>query len=72
MSRWEQGQHIYAEISPVTGEVMLSASDVIAWLRFNGGCIQPVHVRPAAIALADALTDRWLDATRNLIDGGGL
>ena len=69
MSRWEDDRGIDAEISPVTGEVMLSASDVVAWLRECAKTMEPRHLcTPGIEAIADRLADNWLKATRNLVD----
>lgn len=71
MSRWEQAQAIDAEYrsDDKGGELMLSASDVVAWLRHHGTTQKPCRIGPPAETLADHLADLCFDATRDLVDG---
>lgn len=71
MSCWEQGEGVDAFVRADPVELMLSASDVIAWLRHHATTEQPCHVGPAAEGLADHLASLCLDATRGLLDGSG-
>lgn len=68
MSRWEQERVIEARI--IDGELMLSASDVTAWLHDCAPKMRPICFAPAAEALADKLTDLIIEGTRPYIDGG--
>jgi hypothetical protein len=62
---------IAAEYSRLTGELMVSTSDVVTWLR---ACAKaqphPCH-RLVYDALADELTSFAIDATRHQLDGSG-
>ena len=72
MSKWEQHHVIDAEYRPAEegGELMLSASDVIAYLRHHAQTMEPKHLYTAGIeALADHLASQCFDATRSLVDG---
>lgn len=72
MSRWEQEGSIDAAYRDgTTGELMLSASDVVAWLRHHATTAKPCRVGPIADTLADHLSSLCIDATRNLVDGSG-
>lgn len=70
MSRWEQEQTIEARPSPDNGELMLSASDVVAWLRAHADTIQPRCYGPALECVADNLAGLLLEATRGMLDDG--
>lgn len=70
MSLWEQARTIEARHSPGNGELMLSASDVVAWLRAHAETIQPRAHGPAVDLIADSLSDLLLDATRSMLDDG--
>jgi hypothetical protein len=72
VSKWEQHGCIDAEYRPAEegGELMLSASDVIAYLRHHARTMRPLHLyEPGIVALADHLASQCLDATRSLVDG---
>ena len=71
MSLWEQQQIIEARINCETGELMLSASDVLAWLRAHADTIKP-RIHGAALAtVADNLASLLLEATRDRLDDDG-
>lgn len=70
MARWEQDHCIDAEISPSNGEVMLSADDVVAWLRHCAETMEPKHLyTPAIEAIADRLAGNWIQAASEQILG---
>ncbi|WP_374457733.1 hypothetical protein [Nocardioides sp.] len=71
MSRWEQHEAIDGEIN-ADGELMISISDTIAWIRAcaDGWTDHPCHAN-AATAIADSLLQHWIDTTSNLVDGSG-
>lgn len=71
MSRWEQHHIIEARRSPGNGELMLSASDVVAWLRAHAQTIQPRIHGPALDCVADNLAGLLLEATRDMLDDDG-
>lgn len=60
MSRWEQERRIGTAVNPESLELMLCASDVVAWLRDRD-----LHVT------ADDLVSGWLNLSSDLIDGSG-
>jgi hypothetical protein len=69
---WQNDRSIAAEFS-TDGELMVSMSDLVGWLRDCAAAwetIHPCHAR-AAEAIANSLTDHWLDTTANLLDGSG-
>jgi hypothetical protein len=70
MSRWEHERTIEARRSPENGELMLSASDVVAWLREHAKTITPRCYGPALDCVADSLAGLLLDATRGMLDDG--
>jgi hypothetical protein len=60
---WHDDRRIRAEISERNGEVMLSASDVVAWLRACATEVKPASDRTATAGrLADLLANEWLEA----------
>lgn len=71
MSAWESEGRVDSEISRDTGELMISASDVLAWIRSNANTHagHPCNTDRAYHALADALADSMLDATLGFVDG---
>jgi hypothetical protein len=71
MSSWEQRQVIEARINCETGELMLSASDVVAWLREHATTIKPAIHRPALATVADHLAGLLFEATRSMLDDDG-
>lgn len=72
MSAWEQGDGIRAGFSSTPPlELMLSASDVVAWLRHHATTENPCRVGPPAEDLADHLASLCFDSTRDLLDGSG-
>lgn len=72
MSRWEQDRGIGSSVDPTTGELVLSASDVLAWIRdiADANAAHPCYHR-AYTALGDELADGLLEATRSYVDGSG-
>lgn len=75
MSLWEQEHRIGFIVDPEANELLLSASDVVAWLRDRSEACAEVpalaHETPALTRAADALVGGWLTATRPLLDGSG-
>jgi hypothetical protein len=51
---WHENGKITAEVSARNGEIMVSASDVVSWLRACGPRVE-AHV------LADLLAGEWLE-----------
>jgi hypothetical protein len=72
MSSWEQDRSVDYQRNATTGELMLSASDVLAWIRFCAlaNAAHPCY-RIAYTALADQLASTLIDTTRPLVDGSG-
>lgn len=64
---WEQKRVIQAEYHE-GGELMLSASDVVAFLRHHGSTIRPAFLGRGVHAVADELVSLLLDATSPLVD----
>lgn len=49
---WHDDGKLRAEVSERNGEIMISASDAVAWLRECG---------PSGERLADLLAEQWLE-----------
>lgn len=68
MSRWEHDKRIHSECSRRTGELMLSASDTLAWIRACAGISTHPCAKAAFEALADSLASDCIDATSGFMD----
>lgn len=71
MSTWETDETIEAHYHRVTGELMLSASDVLAWIRSTAEIQTHGCHRVAYTAMADRMAEFLIDETRHLVDGSG-
>lgn len=68
MSRWEHDNRIHSEISGGTGELMLSASDAIAWIRACAAITTHPCAKASFEALADTLASDCINATSGFLD----
>lgn len=61
---------IAGEISAVTGELMLSAADVVAWLRDCAESTTNPRCGRYVDSMADHLASRWIDASAEAMERG--